>query len=306
MTKYHISHSQIETYLYCDKKWHFSHIEKLRGREISIPPTTGSCLHEALQGFYKVPQGRRTKDILMKGAGASLDALESMFINKGGGNLWPEDEKKLINIRSLVTRSTIEYWNTYREDQEISASQTEIPAEIEIIPDRGGKVGGSSLDMVIRVDGLIYVNGEPILLEHKSMGEPDITGLELFDTQTPRYMALLQRVGIPVSKVLYNVLPYKAPYYREKYQRVTIQKTQSEIDFAWDELVDIGSEMLKKYEAGTTQPVPRGKFSKFVCKFCQYAPICLTERAGHPTDMIKRSRFEAETVPPLTEEEVAE
>lgn len=285
MTKYHISHSQIETYLYCDKRWYFSHIEKLRGKEISIPPTTGSCLHEALQQFYEIPVALRTKDIIMQSAGTALDGVEKQLFKKGGGNLWPEDETKLRNIRSLVTRSAAEYWNVYQQDQDIPPSQTEIPASIEIIPD---------LDMVIRIDGLIYLNGEPILLEHKSMGEPDITGLELFDTQTPRYMALLNRVGIPVRKVYYNVFPYKTPYYKDKFQRVLVEKTKSEIDYAWEELIDIGKEMLEFYKAGTSQPAPRGKFSKFICKFCQYAPICLTEHAGHPLDMIKKSTYDSE------------
>ena len=130
---------------------------------------------------------------------------------------------------------------------------------------------------------LIVKHGDTLaIVEHKTTSR-DIdeftTSLVHYDQQTLRYMAGLRQIGININTVIFNVVQITGP----EFVRREVQRDERLIEKAWQELLVIAEEVRK-------EKVFLMSYNE-LCRYCPYEVLCLAEKTGLDSTIIKEGYF---------------
>ena len=149
----------------------------------------GSLVHECLEAWH------RTRDLA-----AALDHVDRACANRAGD----EEQRRTWHLATAMLRGYAARYPT--EEFVVVALETSFEGEI-VNPATGA--ASRSFTLAGRVDGIVRVEGEHYLLEHKTAGVLDSSYLERLwtDFQITLYAHYVeQALGIRISGVLYNIL----------------------------------------------------------------------------------------------------
>lgn len=214
-----ITNSSLNTYKTCCRKYFWSYVAFGNGiaKEYSSAAlTVGTAVHEALDVYVQL-QMNGLHDATELTARAMEVSVEE-FNKTHNPHADEETQLKWYADREMIRALVAAY--IYRwtpADAEVEWLQTETEIEAPIInPQTGRKM--HRVVMGGKIDKLLKRNGKIVLRDHKTTGEsihPGSTYFKrlLFDSQMSHYMLGLQRMGIDVDEIEYDVIrkPKRVP-----------------------------------------------------------------------------------------------
>ncbi|MBX3387190.1 MAG: PD-(D/E)XK nuclease family protein [Phycisphaeraceae bacterium] len=187
-----LTYSALNTFRNCPRKYHLRYVEGLRRPERPEALAFGSVIHSALEAWYRLV-GDPARLLKVQ------DLIEAAFPLR--------DADPAVRHHWHLARAMFEgYAARYpSEPFEIVEIEKEFTAEI-----RNPDTGRESQTFVIggKADGIVRMDGELYLLEHKTASSITSDYLDRLwtDTQIALYSHYLRELGYPIVGVLYNVL----------------------------------------------------------------------------------------------------
>ncbi|MBL9150779.1 MAG: PD-(D/E)XK nuclease family protein [Phycisphaerae bacterium] len=187
-----LTYSALNCFRNCPRKYQLRYVEHLRRPERPDALAFGSVIHAALESWYRLTNDPHR---LLK-VQALIDAAFPL-----------RDADPEVRHHWHLARGMIEgYAARYpTEPFEIVEIEKEFTAEI-----RNPDTGRESQTFVIggKADGIVRLDGELYLLEHKTASSITSDYLDHLwtDTQIALYSHYLRELGYPIVGVLYNVL----------------------------------------------------------------------------------------------------
>ena len=190
-----LTYSAMNVFRNCPRKFWLRYMKWLRRMNSAEALRLGSIIHTALEIWYRCNSDVSSTGRLFE----VLDYIDSQFPHRHGDG----HQKHLWH----VARAMIEgYVARYPEEPfEVVEVEKEFTGEI-----RNPDTGRPSQTFIIagKADGIVRLNGELYLLEHKTASS--LTGDYLdklwTDTQIALYCHYLRELGYPIIGVIYNVL----------------------------------------------------------------------------------------------------
>lgn len=206
----HLSHSLIETYQRCEKKWEYRYIRGYRPRIMGAKVELGSWVHSLLEAYYRAMQAGN-KGPEPEGA----VELEHQRLLREKWNVLLDEEQELLGADLPETARQIvhRYIQRYRaEDQAQWRKILLVEAEIKV------RLPGMKLPFVFVCDLVTQDRqGWVRIYDHKVVGTIPDEDSRLIDPQGARYVLAMQeffrRKGIKVPGVVmvYDYVRDKLP-----------------------------------------------------------------------------------------------
>lgn len=191
-TRSMLTFSALNTFRNCPRKYKHRYVDHLQPREKPESLSFGSIIHEALELWYR---SAGDPNRLWK----VLDDLDARFPGRGGD---PIEKHRWHLARAMLTGYAARYPT---EDFEVLEVEKVFHGEI-----RNPDTGRSSQTFVMagKADGIVQLDGDLYLLEHKTAASIDSNYLDRLwtDTQIALYCFHLREQGYPIVGVIYNIL----------------------------------------------------------------------------------------------------
>jgi CRISPR/Cas system-associated exonuclease Cas4 (RecB family) len=236
------------------------------------PVNVGTALHRGIVGhdyldkFYSMlKEGATVEDASSKVLEEFSLAIADKFVT--GGDIAVE------NALADTLTSYFDQVSTLDANWEILAVEQDFQAEFDGVPVAG------RLDLLVRDK----TTRDLVIVDHKfsyqSWSDNDV----LINGQPYKYMALLRANGIKVSRMVYNIIKYRAKTYSELVSRKPLVATVAEQDTAMRDHVFIAKEIMHARdlmdETDYRDTAPR-VLNKYSCNFCSFLTICKAEMSG--------------------------
>lgn len=190
-----LTYSALNTFRNCPRKYKLRYVDHLRRPESPEALAFGSVIHNALERWY----GHDAHGAVTRRLFEVLDYIDSQFPHRHGDD---EQKQRWHLARAMFEGYAARYTS---EPFEIVEVEKEFTAEI-----RNPDTGRPSQTFVIagKADGIVRLDGELYLLEHKTASSISGDYLDKLwtDTQIALYSHYLRELGYPIIGVLYNVL----------------------------------------------------------------------------------------------------
>jgi hypothetical protein len=197
------------------------------------PVNVGTALHRGIVGhdyldkFYSMrKEGATVEDASSKVLEEFSLAIADKFVT--GGDIAVE------NALADTLTSYFDQVSTLDANWEILAVEQDFQAEFDSVPVAG------RLDLLVRDK----TTRDLVIVDHKfsyqSWSDNDV----LINGQPYKYMALLRANGIKVSRMVYNIIKYRAKTYSELVSRKPLVATVAEQDTAMRDHVFIAKEIM--------------------------------------------------------------
>lgn len=253
-----ISHSEVEAFGQCEKKWSYAHLDQLEPVTQSAALGKGNAGHFLLEKFLKAIK-----------AGADNTEARKEAINL----LYEEDyDNAIMGGAITVAKPWMEHifptlgWKIVEVEKEFRLTIDE------------------DLVYPFKIDALIEYRGELILVDHKFVWDPyDANTISLMP-QMPRYIGAMRMMDIPVTRGVYNFLRtrnLKNPM--EKYSQVSNpidggKMPEARIRHSMLEQV----QEMRKIDAiekmpESERPIMVRTVNKMNCAHCGFAELCSQE-----------------------------
>jgi CRISPR/Cas system-associated exonuclease Cas4 (RecB family) len=271
---YAISNSEVLCFQNCRRKWSYEFALRLTPKNQAPALHRGIVGHEVLEAYY----GRLLNgDSHYDAERAGLSLLDHKIVETlTAGN----DANILMALRDTL----VSYFGVAQEDDwQILAVEKDFIVEVDGIPI------GMRLDLFARPRTGKWA-GENLLIDHKfsyqdwSDKDVDMAG------QPYKYTYIMQKNGIKVDRVVYNIIKYRTP--KDILSRKSLVIKPVEAAVAIRDHVTIAKEIqayrdriLDDHEAGNDNwrdEMPR-VMDKYKCGMCSFAPICKAEMSGRNT-----------------------
>ena len=187
-----LTYSALNTFRNCPRKYALRYIECLRRPERPEALAFGSVIHNALERWYRLIGDVNRLFVV-------LDFIDEQYPQRDHD---PGVRRTWHLARAMIEGYAARYPN---ESFEIVEIEKEFTAEI-----RNPDTGRPSQTFVIagKADGIVRLDGELYLLEHKTASSITSDYLDRLwtDTQIALYSHYLRELGYPIVGVIYNVL----------------------------------------------------------------------------------------------------
>lgn len=191
-TKAVLTFSALNTFRNCARKYKHRYVDHLQPREKPESLSFGSIIHGALERWYRLTgDANRLWKV--------LDFIDAQFPLRGSD---PVQKDRWHRARAMLVGYAARYPT---ENFEVVEIEKVFHGEIRN-PDTGRP--SQTFVMSGKADGIVRLDGELYLLEHKTAGSIDANYLDKLwtDTQIALYSYYLRQVGYPIVGVLYNIL----------------------------------------------------------------------------------------------------
>lgn len=264
----HWSNSQDGDFRRCKRKWWYSRGLGLKPKIIADPLHRGLTLHHALEVFHTLPPEERTEAVLIDAfTEYYLRAVESFeFLS------YAQRDEKVSELQewknTIGIRTIQQIWNTYGQDEDISAvSITELADEI-VMP-------GTDVPYQFRLDAIITTGDPPMIIETKTMKTNRTDKFEVFDQQSPRNLwAISQSLGIDINHVLYNFIVFPGVRSNGRLIRKVVEFSKPA------QLASVYDIPAVIEEAKRADLVVYPTFDSSCAYMCQFYDVCIMKKFG--------------------------
>lgn len=254
-----LSHSQIEAYNQCGKKFDYAHIQGLQSKRTGPGLSRGTTGHKFFEAFFKaIKDGKDTKTAQNEGFMkiASMDNSEEVIPLVVGwiSEIWPTLNWEIIEVEK----------------------QYRIPiSETLVFP--------LTIDLLIKDS-----YGQIAIVDHKFLYDP--YSQELIDIlpQLPKYAGSLRSQGIPVKYCIYNMIRTRNTS-KEVYTVREFYPSNSRVKNSMIEQI----EAMKEFESGGKKTVRTT--NKMNCSHCEFLELCTADLNNEDTKYIREHSYEPNT-----------
>lgn len=262
-SKQRLSHSAIEAYNACEKRFEYAHIEKLAPKETPQQLALGSYVHLVFQTFFEsIKEGEPDKMAQIKALQVAYQNI--FYFDKVGermiywfDNVWPTLGWKILEVEAT-------YYLPLNDEEEYPFT----------------------------VDLIIEVNGEIAIVDHKSTADFYDENIVDIYPQLPKYAGALRALkerGYNVKRAYYNFLRTR-PYMKNLPETTTItpvKLTNPRIQLSFQEHFN----SLKKIRDHQASGEPFVRSFGNNCKYCPFIDLCQLEMNGNDSTSMKQIAY---------------
>ncbi|MBI1374518.1 MAG: hypothetical protein GC159_17510 [Phycisphaera sp.] len=190
-----LTYSALNTFRNCPRKYKHRYVDHIRRPQRPDALAFGSVIHGALERWYTLSPSTDPTARLF----STLDYIDGDFNNRAAD---PVQRHQHHLARAMFEGYAARY---PKEEFEVVEVEKEF-----LCPIRNPDTGRVSQTFVMagKADGIVKLNGELYLLEHKTASVLDSNYLDKLwtDTQIALYSHCLRELGYPIVGVIYNVL----------------------------------------------------------------------------------------------------
>ena len=287
--EHRISHSQLQTWQDCEKRWQFSQLDALSPKRQPSYFTLGSLIHEWLGEYYRAVAA----GFPIGSEATAQHIVDLMGVDIANANIDMENPKNNdLELYTRASQTVLRYIRDFspKTDRGIKVLGVEEEVSVPIITPKGRKI---ILFMII--DLLMEQDRRRWVVDHKSSGQPGFWSESeiMMDTQLPTYIGGMNAVGPVYFGGMLNQLntyPYKdywAQPLDKLFKRARTYRTQPELDFSMLHYGTAADAMLDRVENG--EEFIR-KMSKD-CARCPYMDLCLLDMKGIDSTLQKSELY---------------
>jgi peptidyl-tRNA hydrolase len=269
-----ISNSEVGTWLTCRYKYYLSFVKRIAPKQMGTALGKGTLGHEVLAIYYQR---------LMDGVGheaAKHDAVNHLMYIMAGSETYALDT--CTEVRRILEL----YWAYYTDDElnwEILAVEKSYDLDLT-----------DGYGMPMRLDLLVKDrDGKIALVDHKFFYDMPNTDKLALNVQFPKYIGALRHNDIQVDYCVLNVLrtrSMKNPALNDLFRRINVGVSAAKVRNALRTHI-LASEEITEYRSlpeGAQEAKALPLMNDYVCKSCDFAPICITNfDGGDPTYLIQ-------------------
>lgn len=253
-----ISHSEVEAFGQCEKKWSYAHLDQLEPVTQSAALGKGNAGHFILEHFLKAIK-----------AGADNTEARKTAINL----LYEEDfEHTIMGEAITIAKPWMEH-----VFPKLGWKIVEVEKEFRLTIDE-------DLVYPFKIDLLAEIRGELVLVDHKFVYDCYDTNTISLMPQMPRYIGAMRMMDIPVTRGIYNFLrtrKLKDPMEKYSQQSNPIDggaMPEARIRHSMLEQV----QEMRKIDAlekmpESERPIMVRTVNKMNCAHCGFAELCSQE-----------------------------
>jgi hypothetical protein len=261
MTRQLISHSEVDSFVQCERKHAYAHIQKLQPKARSEGISRGNAGHKVLEVWAKaLIEGDDSETALVKG----LQQAASMPFAVQGMALATEWVRDIFpGLGWKIVAVEVQYRVQFTE----------------------------TLVFPFKFDLLIECNGELWVVDHKFLYDFYTQQMINIFPQTPKYIFGLRKHGINVVGAKYNMLRTRKVNKVE--DRFCIRETRPN-EFRIKDAITEQMLNMRKIEANEANPQyrPMRSANKMNCGHCGFADLCEMEARGEPTQLLREAFYE--------------
>ncbi|USL89123.1 RecB-like exonuclease/helicase [Arthrobacter phage Casserole] len=255
-TKQRLSHSAIEAFNACEKRYEYAHVDKLAPKETPQQLALGSYVHKVFEVFFlSIKEGEPDNMAMIKALQAAYQNIA--FFDKVGNrmiywfeNVWPNLGWKILEVEAT-------YYLPLNEKEEYPFT----------------------------VDLIIEVNGQIAIVDHKSTADFYDENIVDIYPQLPKYAGALRALkerGYDVKIAYYNFIRTR-PYMKnlpETTAVVPVKLTNDRIKNSFQEHFN-SLKKIREHEG----PYVRSFGNN--CKYCPFIDLCQLEMNGKDSTSLK-------------------
>ena len=302
MSKTVISHSEVDSFLSCERKHYYAFgIPNLEGTQGLEPKSTsdglwrGNIGHAALETYYKhlakISEQRHYVDVDF--ANASGEAINTVMHEITSLPLDTEQPHKVEVLINLITVLT-SYFEYYRdEDKNYTFNAVEVKFRTEV---------DEFIDFPFTPD-LIRTNkttGKVEVVDHKFLAGLYNAEAIAISPQLAKYVGSLRALGYHIDDAVYDLICHRVlktkPYEPEKsLKRVPLHLTEKRIAQSVKEQNSVVRSIaeLKTLPVEAWEANVRRTASSYSCQHCPFLSLCITDLNGEDNSVAIKYNFNA-------------
>lgn len=271
------SHSEVESFLACERRHYYSYGLKLQGKFTSEALERGILIHHALREYYNslkdgIPHSEATTLAFQALAGLTMSSSAFDPVKLQMQCVW------LLGL----------YFDHYKHDVEhIEVLEVETDYSIRITDD---------YYLPVKID-LIYRDlrtNEIVITDHKVVDRFYSDDESAIKPQLPKYMAGLLSEKIKVDRCEYNFIRHPKNAI-ERFLRQNLEINTARIRRTAEEQIRAANRIRSLREAGLAEWSRRALRNTGACGNCPFKLLCGTELAGKPTADIIEFEYRPKT-----------
>jgi len=280
------SHSEIETWVECERKHFYRYGKRLESKEDNETMARGNIIHEVLSEYY-----------LQRKLGADHVEAATHALPYLGTALDRYDLYDAEKMRGVCLTLLYWYWETYANDS-WKILEVEVDYKVQLT---------SEFTLPVKIDLIVEDPFDGIgLIDHKVCY--DFFNVDKVDMspQLPRYMAVALELGIKPNFLMYNQLRWRNTKDnladpRERFQRTPVPVTTEKVVTIMREHMISAERISQLRSSGAEQWEQSIVRSPSACQYCNFKELCdadLNNRDAQLTqDSFYKIRAKRDVVP---------
>jgi len=276
-----VSHSEVDTYLLCQRRHYYAFGEKLQKKHLSESLQRGIAGHSMMEAFFNAFRDTNSFDY-------AIDQVDSRFGTLLSPTMDPKELKMLTELQVRVIgylkyfESTIRQWEVKHVEQTFK-----VPLTKSVIP---------GLTFAFTPDLIIFHNGRHHVVDWKFpynfYGATEISLLP----QIPKYISALRMLDMIVGKGYYGMIRYrslKTPNAPQLYKLQEHTPNRANLERTWKEYYQVVQEIahLKTQYGDNWENQVKRVGNQLVCRSCAFKELCAAEKDGSDGLRIRKEMY---------------
>jgi hypothetical protein len=273
-----ISHSEVDAFSQCQRKWHYAYGENLRRQTQSVALTRGIQGHKFLETFFKTLQQ----------TGNYKTAMHA-YVSHATADSPDMDNSTPAQLKA--------YWDLVNRIKDVLFKQEELFSSWTIVEiEKKFKLPlFDDVDYGFTVDMIVYYEGAFWLLDWKfiyNFYQPQVVAIA---PQMPRYVHALRKLDYNIKDAIYGMIRYRADALDIwKLQKLDLSLIQ--ISNVWEDFQAKAFKLAtyRKYLATGGKPEVKGgerSANTMSCEHCPFLNLCVAELKGSDGRVMRRAEY---------------
>lgn len=278
-TQIRASHSELETFVNCERMHYYRYAEKLEPVYGSPALEQGNLFHGYVEEYYTNVKAINDGRDFITPTLDELTALRNALLTK-----------VLVEGEPLVW----EYVSNYLQGQFLDVM------EILAIEKKFVHAFAPDVNISFKVDIIVRdSNGEIWVIDHKTMGRMFQPYDYEIRPQLPLYLGALQQMGFPVTRAAYSSVkkkPAKADTITEIYAFTEVTVSPERVQRATNEFITAARRIGVRREADVNVWESQALRNPSACQYCIFKKVCIADNLGHSNaQTIREEEFRIST-----------
>ncbi len=276
-----VSHSEVDTYLLCQRRHYYAFGEKIQKRHLSESLQRGIAGHSMMEAFF-------TEFKKSNSFNYSLDRVDYRFGQLLSPMMDPKELKILTELQVRIVGYLRHYENTIRQwDIRYVEHTFRVPLDQSIIP---GLVFAFTPDLIFWHHGRFNVVDWKFPYNFYGAVEKSLL------PQIPKYLSALRMLGMIVGKGYYGMIRYrtlKEPNAPQMYKLEEHTPNRANLERTWKEYYQVVQEIahLKTQYGSNWESKVKRVGNQLVCRSCAFKELCAAEKDGSDGIRIRREMY---------------
>lgn len=284
-----VSHSEVDSYLLCRRKWYYGYGLSLQRINESASLATGSAGHAVLEAFYNaILAAGNTRKAQAAAFDAALIAATEKYdaiVDEG----FEENDDRRAPLAFVLFDPEVGYFAQepfVRNGYLIQAVEASFNLEYE-----EGETYPFVIDLIVKSPDM-----KTIVVDHKFVWDFYKPADSDIQPQVPKYIGALRALNYKVDEGMYNMVrtrKIKAPTREQMHDMLVIRPTSARVVRTFEEQVAVARSLVE-LKAKPIEEQERLAFrvaNKMVCQSCSFRTLCEEELRGGNTNLVLRSEY---------------